>query len=101
VRINYKHPAAAKVKIYLNGRDVTPLVVEADNDAGWVEMVVLDVNRKPIWDDVAKRPLLVRVHGAVKIELPLQWKCLRCGWKFDSAAAWAKHLITPHIVVEN
>lgn len=98
MRINYKHPSAATVKIYLNGRDVTTLTVEADNDAGWVDMVVLDVNRQVVLDEVSGRPLLVRVTGTVEIQFPMRWKCLRCGWQFDSAAAWAKHLITPHIV---
>lgn len=98
MRIDYKHPAANKAKIHLNGRDITPLAVEADSDGGWVDMVVLDVERKPIWDSERQRPLLVRVHGRVEIKLPLQWRCLRCGLTFDSAATWANHLITPHIV---
>ncbi|MCA9367183.1 hypothetical protein KC887_02820 [Candidatus Kaiserbacteria bacterium] len=97
MRIDYQHPAASRVKIYLNGRDVTNTVTEADEEGGWVEIVVLDVNRHPIWDFRRNMPVTVRVEGKVQIELP-KWRCTRCGWVFDTAVSWAHHLRVPHIV---
>lgn len=98
MRVDYKHPAAAKIKIFLNNQDVTQLTVEADNNDGWVDMVVRDVNDKVILDEVTKQPVLVRVYGRVAIRIDMQWRCLHCGCTFSNAADWASHLITPHIV---
>lgn len=98
MRVDYKHPAASKIKIYLNNQDVTQLTVEADSNDGWVDMVIRDVRDKVILDEITKRPVLVRVYGHVAIKIDMQWRCLRCGWTFDNAADWAHHLITPHIV---
>jgi hypothetical protein len=97
MRIDYKHPAASRAKIFLNGRDVTKLSVEADSDAGWVELAVLDANGHPIWDFESNMPLITRVQGKVQIQMP-KWRCVRCGWLFDTAAEWAHHLAVPHIV---
>ena len=97
MRIDYQHPAANRVKIYLNGRDVTRTATAADEEAGLVELVVLDANGHPIWDFKRNMPITVQVEGKVQIELP-KWKCQRCGWLFDTAAEWAHHLAVPHIV---
>lgn len=98
MRVDYKHPAVSKIKVYLNNQDVTALSVEADSDDGWVDMVVLDANRAVILDEVTKQPVLVRVYGRVSIRIDLQWQCRHCGCTFGNAADWANHLITPHIV---
>ncbi|GJM42793.1 MAG: hypothetical protein DHS20C20_30750 [Ardenticatenaceae bacterium] len=99
MRIDYKHPAANRVKIYLNGRDVTKLAVEADEDFGWIEMVVLDVNGHPIWDHESNMPLTVQVQGAVKIQFQSQWLCKTCLRMFNTPAEWSRHLATPHYSV--
>ena len=98
MRVDYKHPAVHKIKVYLNNQDVTALSVEADSDDGWVDMVVLDANRAVILDAITKKPVLVRVYGQVAIRIDLQWRCLHCGCTFSNAADWANHLITPHVV---
>lgn len=82
-------------RVTLNGSDVTRHCIAADDEAGWVDLVLVDPQGRPV---MAERGGIQIVHVTGRVGITLRaWRCPMCGEEFGQAQQLLRHWATrPH-----